>query len=231
MKKLQETFGNLFENDTQKTIAFFAFYFVFFAILFLVIFVGGDKNYLNQEYESGNSINNKGVLNKNFLFDYKVNLDGVTHNYYGKKYGDTESFKYNNNDYYRDGDQFFVNQDTWVKTENPYVFYEFLDFDILMNIMGSATFMEKNEFEDGRAEYHYFISSNALNLLLYEENTDYDNVPDSIDITTDSSYNVTKIFYQLDTFCKERESCLEHLSIEMNFEMFGEIKAIDNPTV
>ena len=31
-----------------------------------------------------------------------------------------------NLDYYFDGEQFLVNKDTWIKTDNPYVYYELL---------------------------------------------------------------------------------------------------------
>lgn len=232
MNKLQETFQNVFKDQTQKTIAFFAFYFVFFVILFLVIFVGGDKNYLNQDYEKGNSpLDNKGVLSKNVVYDYKVIVDGVLHDYYGKRYGETEIFKYNNMDYYRERDQFFVNQGTWIKTDNPYQFYEFLDFDLLTSILGNAYFESKLEKENGKVEYHYLISTNTLNKIFYNFDTDLDEVPNSIDVFTDEEYNITKIIYQLDSFCGSIDYCDEHLDIEMNFEMFGGVSAIDNPTL
>ena len=217
------------ENPNKKPILFFGFYLIFFAVLFGIIIFGGDKNYLHQEYEKGNSSINKGILNKNFVYDYKVTVDGTLYDYYGKRYGDTELFKYNNVDYYHDKDEFFSNQGTWAKSENPYHFYEFIDFDNVSLIIGKATFMAKTEYENGKIAYHYLISNNTLNQILYSEDTDYDDEPDSIDVMTDSSNNVEQIVYTLNYFCLRRDNCNQNLKIEMNFEMFGNVEKIDNP--
>lgn len=229
MKEFLEKFKKA-ENQTQKTILFFGFYFIFFAILFLLLFTRGDKNYLLQEYEKGNSLNHKGVLNRNFLFDYKVKVDSKIYDYYGKRYGDVESFKYNNFDYYHEEDTFFVKKDSWEKVENPYVYYSFLDLDMLPKILSSTTFISKKDLDKDGVEYTYQISSNSLFSVIYDKNTDYDDIPNSILIQTDSSNNITKISYQLDSFCSCVEECKEHLDIEMNFEMFGSVGQIDNPT-
>lgn len=217
------------DNQTQKTIAFFGFYFVFFLIVFGLIYFTGNKNYLHQEYEPGNAFNNKGILNKNFLYDYKVTVDGVLYDYYGKRYGDVESFKYNNVDYYRDGDKYYFMKEEWSETTNPYVYYEFLDFDNLAKIMQSATFDSKSELEGGGTQYKYKISSNTLHLIFYEKNTDYDEVPNEVLFETDEKNNITKILYQLKSFCATHEKCQNTLTIDMNFEMFGGVSKIDNP--
>lgn len=219
------------EVTPKKAIVFFGFYLVFFGVLIALLVFGGNKNYLTQEYEKGNNtINNKGMLNKNFVFDYKITVDGKLHDYYGKRYEDTESFKYNNVDYYRNNSEFLALKDTWVKCDNPYLFYEFLDFDSMAKILQKATYMTKTEDKDGNVLYHYLITSNTLNELLYSENTDYDEEADSIDVLTNSSNTISKIVYQLDHFCTHRDNCGEKLVIEMNFEMFGSVKKIDNPT-
>ena len=227
MKELLENFKSS-EKQTQKTIAFFGFYFVFFIVVFSLIIFGGNKDYLHQEYEKGNSYNNKGVLNKNFLYDYKITVDGVLYDYYGKRYGDVESFKYNNQDYYRDKDQYFVHKEEWETIENPYVFYELIDFDNLAKIMSKATFIDKKEIEKGM-EYQYKISSNTLNEVVYNKNTDLDEVPNTMIFKTDEKNNITNILFQFDSLCISNSKCQEHLKIEMNFEMFGGVNKIDNP--
>jgi len=216
------------EVTTQKTIVFFAFYVVFFVIVFCVIFLGGKKDYLNQEYEEGNNLYEPGEISQNFVFDYKVNLNGVLHDYYGKRNGDVELFKYNNLDYYRDGDEFLVDKDTWIKTDNPYVYYEFLDINNMALLVQDATNMSNEELDNGDIKINFLISSNTINKALYDKDTDYDEVPDSITFLVDSSGNVKKITYQLDHFCSHRDGC-KSLNIEMNFEMFGSVDQIDNP--
>ncbi len=229
MNKIKEAIGNIFQNQTQKTIVFFGFYFIFFVILFLLI-SHGDKNYLKQEYERGKDTPQvSGTLGTNFLFDYQIMVDDNRYDYYGKRYGDTESFKFNQLDYYRDEDQFYVHQDTWNPVENPYVFYEFLDFKNLYSILGNATYFSTEDQEDGGHLYHYLISSNTLHQILYENITDYDDVANTIDITTDSSDHIVKISLQLDSMCHTIDSCQEKFSILLNFDMIGKITALDNP--
>ena len=215
--------------STKKTIVFFGFYFVFFTFLFLFLFFNGDKNYLKQEYEKGTESVNKGFLGTNYVYDYKVTHNDQFYDYYGKRNGDVESFKYNNLDYYHEKNQFFVNQETWIKTDNPYLFYEFLDLDSLRTVIDGATLMSKDEDEKNNRIYHYLISSNSLNQILYFENTDYDEEADSIDVSTNSSDQITSIRCRLNHFCSHRENCGGTLLIEMNFEMFGNVQKIDNP--
>lgn len=228
LNNIRDTFNN--ENvDNKKTIAFFAFYVVFFAILFGSLFWGGNKDFLHQEYEKGDSTINNGVITKNYVFDYKITIDGVLHDYYGKRYENTEKFKYNNREYYRDGQDFFVNQDLWIKSDNPYQFYELYDFDNLTNIFMQLTYLSKQELENGSEEFHYVISSNSLNKILYNEDTDYDEEVDSIDILSNKNNKIEKITYHLDHFCSHRENCQNTLLIELNFEMFDDVEEIDNP--
>ena len=161
------------EVNPQKTIVFFAFYVVFFIVVFCVIFLGGKKDYLKQEYEPGNNVYEPGIGNTNFVFDYKVTLNGVLHDYYGKRYGNVEAFKYNNFDYYFDGEQFLVNKDTWIKTDNPYVYYEFLNLEKISLLLQNITYMNEKELDNGDVELYYLVSSNTINQDLYGNNTDY----------------------------------------------------------
>ena len=80
------------------------------------------------------------------MFDYKINLDGVMHDYYGRKRENVELFKYNNVDYYINGSDVFSNKGTWVKSENPYIFSEFIKLENLNLIMNSASYESKTEF-------------------------------------------------------------------------------------
>ncbi|MBP5678376.1 MAG: hypothetical protein J6X28_00925 [Bacilli bacterium] len=234
MKNLIENIRNFREskeNQTQKTILFFAFYVVFFLILFGVISLGGDRQFLFQEYEKGNnSISTQGVLNKNYVYDYQIKLDGEVFDYYGKRYQDVESFKYNNQNYYREKGQFFVQEDLWVKCENPYRFYEFLDYDQLSTIIAKSTFIAKTEYENGNVVQHYLITSNDLSHLWSDEETDYGDDTDTIDVQVNSENQITKITYGLDHYCVHKGICTSSLLIEMNFEMFGDVEKIDNPT-
>jgi len=228
-EKIRESFNNGDESN-KKTILFFGFYIIFFIVLFLVIIFGGKRDYLLQEYEKGITQEDpEGVLSRNYLYDYKVTIDGVIHDYYGKRYEDQESFKYNNHDYYRENDDFYVLNGSWVKCENPYLSYNFLYLENLAKILQQASLMESKVLDDGSHEYHYLVSSNTLMQILHQENTDYDEVPDSLEMYTNEKNYVTKIVYHLDHYCVHKATCKSSLTIEMNFELFGEVQKIDNP--
>ena len=94
--------------------------------------------------------------------------------------------------------------------------------------MSKATFIDKKEIEKGM-EYQYKISSNTLNEVVYNQNTDLDEVPNTMIFKTDEKNNITNILFQFDSLCMSNPKCQEHLKIEMSFEMFGGVSKIDNP--
>ena len=145
MKKLWGNFQELKGDSKSKPFFFFGFYFFFFLAVISLISFGGDRQHLVQEYEKGNSsfFRNQGILGKNFMFDFKVVLDDALYDYYGKRYEESSLFKYNNEDYYWNGKDYFVNRSPWIKCEDPYLFSEFFDLDSLNTIMLQAMYYSK----------------------------------------------------------------------------------------
>lgn len=231
MKNIIENIQELKKNPKGNAIIFFLFYFVFFVILFLVIKGTGNKNSLLQEYEKGNTsiFDNNGILSNNYMFDYKIKLDGIVHDYYGKRKDTVETFKYNNIDYYKNDKDFFSNNGTWVKCETPYLFSEILDIGNMNTIMNNATYESKTEYDDGKIDYNFLISSNSLNKILYNKDTDFDEVPNKIVLSSDSDKIINKISLSLNSFCMLNNRCNSSLEIELNYDMFGGVSKIDNP--
>lgn len=217
------------EEQNKKTALFFGFYFVFFAILFGVIIFGGDRNYLNQEYEKGTPSHSAGLLENSYAYRYLVTVDDYTYDYSGERYGNVEKFIFNNQEYYHEGDQFLVNQSPWIACDNPYVLYEFLNADTFSDLIQKATYVAKTEYEDGNVVYHYLISTNELNDFFFQEKTEYENSSNSIDITLNADGYISKVSFALDEYGSRRDISQTKLAIEMSFEKFGEIKKIDNP--
>lgn len=228
MKNMIENIQNLKKNPKGSSVLFFSFYFIFFIILFLVIKTTGNRNSLLQEYEKGNTsvFNNDGVLSNNYMFDYKIKLDGVVHDYYGKRNGDKELFKYDGNDYYKNEDDFFMDNSTWIKVDSPYIFSELLDIDNINDIMNSATYESKTEFDNGKVNYSFLISSNTLNKILYDKDSDFDENPNSIIIGSDADNIINEITFNLNSFCILNNKCKSSLEIELNYDMFGEVGEI-----
>lgn len=231
MKRFFSGLQEMYKDEKKKPILFFGFYVVFFIILFSIISLTGDKEHLLQEYERGNSssFQNAGILSNNYAFDYKVTLDEVLHDYYGKRYGSDLAFKYNNMDYYSNGEDFFVDNSPWVKCDKPILFYEFFSDEGLSTLISAASYVSKTEYESGELDYRYQISSNTINNLLYGVDTDYDEIPDEILLHTDKNGEINKITFKLDSWCTNFQKCERSLVIELNYEMFGNINKIDNP--
>ena len=212
-------------------ILFLGFYLLFFVAVILLIRFGGDKDFMAKEYEKGrtNQFNTSLLLGKNYYYDYKIVLDGVTYDYYGKRYQDTESFKYNNSEYYRNNGDFFINNGTWVKCENPYLFYELIDVDNMSKIIDSSTFISKDTKEDGKSTLKYLISTNTINKIAYNTDTDFDEVPNELEIVLDGTSGTSEIKFMLNSFCKLNGKCNDSLIIDANYEMFNSVKEIGNP--
>ena len=227
MGKVTNKLDELMNKDPQKSAkSFWEFYAIFFLIVFLILLVGR-KNYSNVEYEYGSDeLEMKLKFSSNYLFDYKVTLDNQIFDYYGKKDQEIELFKYNNNDYYHN-ELFYIKKDSWKETDNPYKFYEFLNNENYRLIMNNAYF--DNKTDNNNIEWTYKISSNTLNSILYNKETDFDEMPNTIIVVTDEDGLVKGINYNLDSYCKNNSLCDKSLKIELSFDMINEIKEIDNP--
>ena len=231
MKNLIELVKDISKRPKGKALLFFLVYLLFFVGVFLLIKFAGRKDALIQEYEKGNTYKIKidSLVKNNFTYDLKVVIDGVTYDYYGKRYNaNIEKFKYNNLDYYRNGDDFYVNKDdVWTVTESPYKYYDFIYTDIVVEILSEATFYSEEEL-DNSINYTLKISSNNLNKLFYDKDTDFDEVPNTIVVnSTDKIINTVN--YNLDSFCKLNNLCNESMRITTSFDMYGDVKKIDNP--
>ena len=231
MKKYIDQFNEFKNTQYGKPILFFGFYLVLFAIIFLVIGLFGDKKALFKDYESGNrtALSNTALLKNNFYYDYKITLNGTLYDYYGKANGDVESFKYNNVDYYKNKDSFFMsNNGTWTKTDTPFKFREFYEPANLDRLLTDAYYSSKTEYDGGAEDYNFLLSSNTINKDLYSKDTDYDDVPSEVTVKLDEQGTIKTITYKLDNYCKVSDNC-NSLKIELSYDLFGETKEIKNP--
>lgn len=232
MNKLIDKIKEFSKDSKGKAVLFFAFYIVFFAIVFLFINLTDSTLTYGDDYEksySSYTFNLNNVFSNNYAFKYNVNLDNNVYSYLGAKKDEVESLRYNNLDYYRNGDTFLVKGDTWTNTSSPYVFSEYFDTLNIKKILESAHYVSKTVFENGTNSFTFSISSNTLNSLLYGVNSDFDEVPNEIIVYTDEDRNVNKISYNLDSFCRNNMKCNYGLKINLEYDMFGEVEGIVNP--
>ena len=107
MNKLMELINNLKKTEKGKAVLFFAGYLVFFVALAVFMIFGAKNTTRPSDYMSGKSSDNVSMdklSNENYLFTYKVNLDGVEYIYNGKRNKSVELFQFNNISYYKNGD-------------------------------------------------------------------------------------------------------------------------------
>lgn len=231
MKELFKNIKELSKTTKGKAILFFGFYFVFFIII-MIIARFGSRNYTKpSDYEKGKSgtfyIND--IVDKNYGFTYQVSLDNVKYTYTGTRNSNNTLFDYNGNNYFSSDDKYFINNSIWSKCDNPIMFYNFINPSNLTSILENSWNEANTSYEDGRHEYSLLISTNTLNKLLDSKNTDYDEIPNKIVVSTDSDKLANKITYNLDSYCKLNNLCDNSLSLEISYYRFGKIEGIDNP--
>lgn len=231
MNKLIELIKDISKKPKGKAVLFFLGYLLFFIVVFLFIRFAGREDALIQEYEKGDTYKIKidSVVKNNFTYDLKVVIDGVTYDYYGKRYNaNIETFKYNNLDYYRNGDEFLVNKnDVWTVTESPYKYYDFIYTDLIVEILNNATLYSEEKL-DNSINYTLKISSNTLNKIFYDKDTDFDEIPNTI-VVNSTDKIINSVSYDLNSFCKLNNLCTNSMKITTTFDMYGDVKKIDNP--
>lgn len=230
MKNFIENMKEFKKTKYGNVILFFGFYLIFFIVIICLVRFNGRDGYRMQDYEKGRpkGFDSSSIMNKNFYFDYNVTLDGVNHNYYGKKKDDIESFKYNTNDYYRNGEGFFIKNDSWTNCNNPYVMSELIEPESIVKIIGGSSFSTKEVEDDKKYIYNYLISTNTINKLIYDVDSDFDEVPNKLTIVVDMEARYQMVTIELNGFCKLTNKCNE-LTIKNKYEMFNSVKSIDNP--
>lgn len=231
MKELFKNIKELSKTTKGKAILFFGFYFVFFIII-MIIARFGSRNYTKpSDYEKGKSgtFYMNDFVDKNYGFTYQVSLDNVKYTYTGTRNSNNTLFDYNGNNYFSSDDKYFINNSIWSKCDNPIMFYNFINPSKLTSILENSWNEANTSYEDGRHEYSLLISTNTLNKLLDSKNTDYDEIPNKIVVSTDSDKLANKITYNLDSYCKLNNLCDNSLSLEISYYRFGKIEGIDNP--
>lgn len=233
MKKVVEKVKELNKTSKGKAVLFFAFYFVFFVVVVL-IFRFSDRKPLarSEDYEPGNgrvSFYMDNILKNNYIYGYTITLDGVKRQYYGQRYNDTELFEFESRQFFRLGNDFYVKNALWEKSVNPYLFPEFLDMEQMAKVVEAASYQSKTSYEDGRKTYNFLISSNTINKILKNIDSDFLEEPNTLIVGVDGEKNVNKLEMGLDSYCRLNKLCNNSLKIEIEYDMFGEVTKIDNP--
>ncbi len=231
---LKDNFNELYQNPRGKAIIFFVGYFFFFLFLYTLMHTGNNNSnsFRTTEYEKGKGlqVQVKALLDKNYLFDYRITQDEVVNEYIGEKYKDKEMFTFQNNKYYFEKDKYYIEEsDKWVETQSPYIYSEFLDMKSVFKILSLATYDSKTSYESGQTKYNFLISTNTLNKELHKVNSDFFEEPNSVVLSVNDKEQITSIVFMLDSYCTLNQACQKSLKIELVFDKCGQIEGIDSP--
>jgi len=233
MKNILEKIKEIKGRKNGSAILFFGFYLLFFIGVIVFLKFGSKSSLpLGEEYEKGNPgtmIRFDNILKNNYQFLYSVNLDDEVYQYDGVRYENQEMFKFLGADYYKDSTGVYLKDGVWNKVQNPYRFLEFFDINNIGALVKAATYQSKTSYDSGRETYSYLISSNTINQLLYNVNSDFLEEPNEMIIGTDEAKNVCDITFRLSSLCVLNRVCNKDLTIRINYDEFGEVEQIVSP--
>ena len=231
MKKKFEFLGDMSKNPRGKAILFFGGYLILFLVIFLIIGTSNSSSSKATDYEEGIPYRFYTSLleKKNYHYTYKVVLDDNVSIIDGDKYEDREMFTYQDKKYYKEEDDFYVYSDKWVKTEIPYKFSNFLDVEKAIGLVSLATYDSTTNYQSGKTNYNFLISSNTINKVFDNIDSDFMEEPNTLIVSTDENKQVNKVSFTLDSYCVMNKVCNKSLRIDLDFSRFGEVKEITNP--
>lgn len=236
MKNGKDLIDKLKSTPRGQALLFFGGYFFFFLFIIVAVRLMGGGSTVGKEYDEakGYSFSVVNITDANYSFEHSVLLDGNNNGYKGTKKNSEERFVLSNNlgtyDYYRKGIDFFNNKSgLWIKSDNPYLFYNFFDIDKVMALIDKAKLDYKTDYESGKKIYNFVITSTTIHN--YFEGIDLDIADDlnEIIVHVDEHGLVEKIEFKLDSYCKAINMCFNELKITLQYDEYGEIKEITSP--
>lgn len=224
-------FQEFIKTPKGKAVLFFGIYAFFFLMIAILARSGGST--LDRKYESGSKyqFSIASIVNKNFNFDYEVNVDGNITNYSGSSDQSSLSFLVNNtSNYYYNGSNYFTNNNgVWMNVENPFIGYGFMDTNNISDILNEAMYVSKTEYDNGREVYNFKISSATLNKLFENKDLDIEEEPNEVNFSVNDEGIVDEITYNVDNYCKVKNTCLNSMKVTLKYKDFGKIAKITSP--
>lgn len=204
-----------------KAVFFFSFYFIFFVVLIIFIRTSIKTPTDNDKNDNKNNILDMSVLTSNdYSFTYEVKLDDKIYNYKGIKKSSLLQYKVDNKEYYQENLKTYVKDVGWNLVDSPIMFNKYLDESIIDSIVNSSYKESKTEYEDGTNTLNLLISSNTLNKILDNKETDYSEMPNKVSVTINADGYIVEINYNLDSYCMVENKCDKALSLNVKYSDF-----------
>lgn len=220
------------KNPQKKAIFMLIIMFIFFTFLSISLRSNHHniKNNNYEEVEDNLDFNLSKIKDKNYHYRYTLNIDNTNLVYEGDKYNDKELFNINNIDmYYKYGNIYLKNVNgIWSTLNEQLSFSEFIDVDVIEELINKGSFESKTEYSNNKKIYNYNISTSTIIEIIDEVNIDIDDIPNKINIATDSDNNVIQISYDLSSYSKYRKLG-NNVIANIDYSLFGKINEIEDP--
>lgn len=233
IKKFRDLIKELKKTPKGRAILFFGFYLLFFLILAVVARISPKYTTSIDDYK-GNDLSDTALTAKNYKYDYTISVDGINYNYSGVSDGTSQLFTYTVDSvevqYYKNSLEYFKNNNgLWIKTDNPYLYEEFLDYNKISDIFVDASYISRTEFESGEAIYNFQIATANIVEKLDKTDIDIEDIPNDVKFSTDSEGQINKIELNLSSYGKYKNICNNTFFITLNYSDFGNISEIVSP--
>lgn len=213
MKKYIEYFKELKKKPYGKSIIFFGFYLIFFIMIGLMFLFSGEKKITNTDNNNGDTYKNLFSSNQ-YSFTYKVVLDGINYMYSVNKIDNSYNFIYDNKEYKIVDNKVYSND---IEVENPIMFSNFFNGQTVLNIVNNSYEESKTTYNDGSEVYNLLVSSNTLDKIMDNIDTDYEEIPNKIIMSLNSDKKLKELNYNLDSYCLLNKLCNSSLNIIISY--------------
>ena len=234
IEQVKDLIKNLKSTDKGRALLFFCGYLIFFLFLFVFIKTSSKVHLNRSDFESGSQIdfNVEKIKNNNYSYRYTITIDVNDYIFVGRRNNNYELLKYEDNDYFINYSNNVVKKlenGKWIDNRNPNDFSYFVNIDNIIELITQATYLSKTDYESGKVTYTYEISTTTIEKIINDVDIDLDDKPNEIIFSTDEDENVDSIRLEFDNYGKYKGNCKKYLTIEINYDDFGEIDNIKNP--
>lgn len=229
-KDKEVNFKKLLKSPKGKALVFFGVYLIFFVMLGILFRTSRNNVNINNNENMAFEFKFDKIEANNYRFNYNIEVDNNTVSYTGEKFGNKQLFFNNFGQYYSETENYFINNsEVWLKTENPYIYYDFIKTDNVMNLIKNSYFLSKTEYESGKRVYNFLLSSNSIDKIISKDESDIEEIPNEVIVTSNGSNEVTEVKFLLNSYCKYKGVCLESMKIILSYDDFGSVKEISSP--
>lgn len=218
---------SLSKTPRGKGILFFGFYFVFFIVIAIAARIGGNSNFKDVNNRNTSDFTVSGYNGDNYAFKYTIYLDDNTYEVKGSKIGLQSKFTIDDKEYYKNGLNYYVNNNSeWKYLENINNYLTIIDN--IDDIISNASYLAKTEYQSGQEVYIYQIDSNSISNII--NNTNYNAEEDSNEITiTINDDRINSVLLDLNSYCTTTNSCDDNMKIVLEYSGFELQEEIINP--